>query len=247
MAYPSITLEQIVSSAFIALDVDDSRDELVFKEWAWDALREIGPSRVDKKTKCIPITNLCAMKPHDYLYGLDMNILDDSGQIYYYQMAESGILESEQEFKGVIGDSSITVSSTGASIKVSEQKEAFVFSSNALKSGVTKMEITYYGYPVDEYGEPLVEEKMKEAVITYIEYRYLKRERRRRVGTRDLPLAEVADARDEWKRQRMAIRGDIKMPDPLSADAIFRRWVTGIPNFKKKAKNARITRFRRRY
>tara|TARA_R100000995_G_scaffold70727_2_gene39340 strand:- start:20943 stop:21674 length:732 start_codon:yes stop_codon:yes gene_type:complete len=243
MAYPSITLEQIVSSAFIALDVDDSRDELVFKEWAWDALREIGPSRVDKKTKCIPITNLCAMKPHDYLYGLDMNILDDSGQIYYYQMAESGVLESEQDFKGSFDTSTDITRSKGSSIKVAEQKEAFVFSSNASKSGVTKMEISYYSYPVDEYGEPLVEEKMKEAIITYIEYRYLKRERRRRVGTRDLPLAEVADARDEWKRQRMAIRGDIKMPDPLSADTMFRRWVSGIPNFKRRARNSRITRF----
>ncbi len=243
MAYPSITLEQIVSSAFIALDVDDSRDELIFKEWAWDALREIGPSRVDRKTKCIPITNLCAMKPHDYLYGLDMNILDDSGSIYYYQMAESGFLESEQSFKGFSDNSMNTNSSTGASIKVAEQKEAFVFSSNAISSGVTKMEISYYGYPIDDCGEPLVEEKMKEAIITYIEYRYLKRERRRRVGTRDLPLAEVADARDEWRRQRMAIRGDIKMPDPLSADAMLRRWVSGIPNFKRRARNSKITRF----
>lgn len=243
MAYPAITLEEIVSSAFMALDVDDSRDELVFKEWAWDALREIGPSRVDRKTKCIPIVNLCAMKPKDYLYGLDMNILDDSNQIYYFQMAESGFLESEQESALSFSGIPSTAASSGASIKVAEQKEAFVFSSNALSAGVTKMDLSYYAYPVDEYGEPLVEEKMKEAIISFIEYRYLKRERRRRVGTRDLPLAEIADARDEWKRQRMAIRGDIKMPDPLSADTIFRRWVSGIPNFKRKSKNSRITRF----
>lgn len=248
MAYPTITLEEVVSSAFIALDVEDSRDELIFREWAWDALREIGPSRVDRKTVCIPVKGLCAMKPHDYLYGLDMNLLDCSGNIYYYQMAESGVLESEQQNDNVGGSSlSQNIDVGGSSIKVAEQKEIFAFSSNANDAGIVNIELSYYSYPMDAEGEPLIEEKMKEAVITYIEYRYLKRERRRRVGTRDIPLNEIVDAREEWRRQRMAIKGDIKMPDPLAADTIFRRWVSGIPNFKRRARNRRNSGFRRRY
>jgi hypothetical protein len=248
MAYPAITLEEVVASAFLALDIEDTRDELVFREWAWDALREIGPSRVDRKTECIPVEGLCAMKPHDYLYGLDMNILDCHGNIYYYQMAESGILESEQQNTDVGGSSlSQNVDVGGASIKVAEQKEIFAFSSNAANAGITKIELSYYSYPMDADGEPLIEEKMKEAIISYIEYRHIKRERSRRRGTRDVPLAEVVDARDEWKRQRMAMRGDIKMPDPLAADTIFRRWVTGIPNFKRRGRNRRNSGFRRRY
>lgn len=248
MAYPTITLSEVIASVFTRLDIEDSRDELVFQDWAWDAIREIGPTRVDRKTTCLDVTDLCIQKPHDFLYAIDLNLLDETGGIHYYQFAESGFSNSEQQFNRARDFLSTSVNTHGSSsIKVAEQKHHFELSSNASKSPISQAELNYYHYPIDEDGDILVEEKLKEAIIAFIEYMYIKRERRRKVGTRDIPLAEVQDSRIEWKKKRAEVRGDIKMPDPNSFATLAAKWVTGIANYKRKARFSRISRYSRRY
>lgn len=227
MAYPLISLGEIITAAFIRIDTEDSRDELVFQEWAWDAIREIGPTRVDKKTVCLDVNDFCIAKPHDFLYALELNLLDANNNIYYYQSTESGFQESDQANK---------IRSTSASIMLTETKYNFELSSNA--NQISKAELTYYHYPINDEGDLLVEEKLKEAILSFIEFMWVKRQRRRK-GGRDIPLSEVQYTEDVWRRKRQEVRGDIKMPDPMAAETIFKKWVTGIPNFKRRHRKAR--------
>lgn len=229
MAYPLIPISELINSVFLRLDTVDTRDEYVFEEWAWDAIREIGPSRVDVKTEKIPLEGLCFDKPCDYLYGLTMNLIDCTGGVYYFQFTENGINESDINPCG----------GKGGAIRVSEGKETFNISSNVKTVGVSHMELSYYSYPLSPDGSLMIEEKMKEPVIAFIEFMYIKRERRRKMGKRDVPLAEIQYLEDVWRRKLRAIRGDIKMPDPIAARTIFRKWASAIPDFKRGAVNSR--------
>ena len=104
--------------------------------------------------------------------------------------------------------------------------------------------MSFYKYPVDDEGNPLFEEKMKEAVLSYIEFRYTNRGRFR--NRENVPLSEVQYREDVWRRKRQEVRGDIKMPDPNEFNNIARKWVTAIPNFKDRVRNSRGGYYRRR-
>lgn len=241
MAYPTITLDDIISAAFLRLDSEDSRDELVFQDWAWDALREIGPSKVDTDTKCVEVNDFCIEKPSGFLYMLNMNLLDASGNVLYYQMQSNKPLKSENR-RGV---DTLTFSTNGnlTPIRCSEGKDYFELSTNA--TSVSSAELSFYCFPMDDDGQPLFEEKMKEAILAFIEHMYVKRQRHRERA--NIPLSEVQYLEDVWRRKRQEVRGDIKMPDPNEFNNIARKWVTAIPNFKDRVRNSRGGYNRGRY
>ena len=233
MAYPTIRLDDIVSAAFLRLDTEDSRDELVFQDWAWDALREIGPSKVDTESECVSVNDFCIEKPSGFLYMINMNLLDANNHVLYYQMQSNAPIKSENH-KGTGG---LAFHSNGhhAPIRCSETKDYFELSSNA--TAVKQAEMSYYCFPIDEDGQPLFEEKMKEAILAYIEHAYVRRQRHRERA--NIPLSEVQYFEDVWRRKLQAVRGDIKMPDPNEFHNIARRWVTAIPDFQDKARDRR--------
>ena len=226
MSYPTITLDEVISAAFLRLDNEDTRDELVFQDWVWDALREIGPSKTDIKSECVSVYDLCIQKPSGFLYMLDMDLLDNMNNIHYYQMTEHSPMSNDIN-----------------GITVAETKEFFELSSNA--STITKAEMSFYCYPVNADGEMLVEEKMKEAILAFVDYMFVKRGRRR--DKDEFPLAEIQYTEDVWRRKRQEVRGDIKMPDPNQFKAIAERWVTAIPNFRHKKMKSRSTSYGRQY
>lgn len=235
-----LTIEEVVTSAFLALDIQDSRDEWVFQEWAWDALRTLGPSRVDKKTACIDVCDLIIEKPCGYISALNLNILDANGKPFYYQFSETGVLNSD-------GTSlSSTISLTDGvydehrnffHIKIEEGKNCFYLSSNADNAGITKAELSYYAFPINEDGKMEINEEFKNAIVAYIEFMYTKRQRKR--SKREVAISEIQYLEDRWMRLCISAKGNMRMPDPMAARSITARWMTLIPNFKKNSRDFR--------
>jgi len=231
-----MTLDELVSAAFLRLDLEDTRDENVFREWAWDSARELGPTRLDKKTTCIDICDFGFEFPCDYISALDMNLLDANGGVYSYRYGEAGFMESEVNNSGPTGQSS-RLNGGFNRLVLTEAKQRFLVSSNAAEIGITSAQLTYYAAPVNENGEMLIEESMQEAMICFIEYMYIKRERNK--DRNKIPMSEVDYYGTQWRNKRMEVRGARKVPDPLAMDTIARRWVTGVANFQNKRRHTR--------
>lgn len=232
-----VTVKQLIASVFLRLELDDSRDEVVFNEWIWDALREIGPSRLDKKRACMDMHDLCFNLPHDYSSAIDLNLLDSSGAIYSYHYSETGFLESEVNNRSDSRGQNASLSGGYNRLTIVENKRSFSLSSNANDLGITSAELVYYALPMDGDGNILIEEIMQEAVMAFIEYMYIKRERNK--DRNKIPMSEVDWHWDKWTKKRQEMRGYKKDPGPLGMDPIARRWITSIPNFRNKRRHTR--------
>ena len=111
---------------------------------------------------------------------------------------------------------------------VSEEDTKFELSSNA--TGVTDVEIRYYSLPIDDEGLPFVREDLKEAIISFCEYLWIKRQRNRR--RKEIPMSEVDWFKNNWEIQKRTAKGRSKMINPVQAESILRRWVTTLPQYK---------------
>ena len=242
------TMDEVIAESFSRLDIEDSRDELIFRNWIYRALRWIGPSSFSIKTKCIDICDLSIKKPSDYWYGIDMNLLGEFNEVYYYQYVENGFLQSEEGSNGqgdTLGDNS-SISGSRV-IHVGEDHYCFNISNTANDSGVAKAELKYFALAKDEKGDPLISEDIVEAIHAYLNWMFVERGRNRTRGTRKFPYSEVEGARMRWQNYKGMVQGNIKMPSPEAAEVMLRKWVTLIPDFKNKARNSRNSRFSTRY
>ena len=95
---------------------------------------------------------------------------------------------------------------------------------------ISQVEIRYYALPVDDEGLPFVRERIKEAVISYCEYLWMKRERNRR--RKEIPMSEVDWFKNTWEINKRTAKGRNKMVNSVEAESILRRWVTTIPQWK---------------
>lgn len=231
-----LTIDEVITAAFLALDLQDSRDEFVFREWAWDALRVLGPSRVSKKSECIDVCEFEIPKPCGYISTLNLNLLDKDGRAFAYQFSETGVLNSDA--RSTPSGISITDGSYSEAgfhyVKVEEQHKCFALSSNAALMGIVSAELSYYAYPFDENGDLMIEEEFKNAIVAYIEFMYTKRHKKR---DNKLGLSNVQYFEDRWNRLCASAKANSRMPDPMAARSIGARWMTLIPNFKKNSKD----------
>jgi len=249
MAYNLISIDEVVAMAFTLLDSEESRDEILFENWAWDAVREIGPTRVSKRKQCLPVIDRCITKPKDFCYAIDMSLLDPCNNAHYFQYSESGWLASTQRYNNDSSTLYLNSGSTYNCIKVTETNCTFELSQEADCENIVKAELLYYHLPLDDQGRMLIEENLKLAIIAYIEYCFYKmhRARSRHPGkTNMVPMSEVDWYYNKWVRLKSQKKAEARMPDILSASTIFNNWVTGIPNYQRNYRS-RIFRGFNRY
>ena len=106
----------------------------------------------------------------------------------------------------------------------------FNLSSNI--GGIHAVEIVYYALPINQEGMPIVREMVKEAVISFCEFQWIKRQRRRQPKL--IPISEVDYYNNEWKLAKGTAKGRQKMVNPVQAEAILSKWMTMLPKFKTK-------------
>lgn len=233
------TVDEIISAIYTRIDHIDDRDELVYRDWIYDAEREIGAPNLYIKKKKVPVTDFMFEKPCDLAHLVDLNLLGSGGQVYNYEFDGSNFLDSE-----VALDNTDTTYDLGLNrshpIRVAEQEHCFVIGSNA--NGVVEAEMSYYAFPIKEDDDGtysiLIPETHKLAVISYVEFQHFKRERNRTRKQGNLvPMSEVTYYEDKWIREMQKSKGRNKMPNLPELDTIAFKWMTMIPNYKDKARH----------
>jgi hypothetical protein len=218
-----ISMEELIASIYTRLDSIDTRDEMVFRDWIWDAIKEIGVGSLDVVTECLPVENLRICKPCYFGSVLEMNLLDATNGTVYFQFTGTGAKESEAL--------NYTL--------VSETDDAFHLSSAGSACVVTSAEVSFYRLPIDENENPLVREDDKLAIICYVEYQFWKRERNRKRGKArsEMPMSEIDFYNRQWVIELGKVKGRKKMVSPLHAETIMRKWMTLIPDFRDKKRH----------
>tara|TARA_R110000850_G_scaffold211684_1_gene337516 strand:- start:109 stop:819 length:711 start_codon:yes stop_codon:yes gene_type:complete len=222
-------VEEVVAELFSRLDITDTRDEAVFYNWVYSAVRELGSNSLDITSECVEITDLCIAKPCDYGGLVDLALLKGSRSMPFV-FTNTGSSSDRGDFED-IGESNL------GSIYVSEDDTRFNLSSNAK---LDYAEITYYALPINKEGLPIIREIVKEAVISFCEYQWVKRERRR--SPKLIGMNDVDYYNREWKLAKGTAKGRQKMVNPVQAETILRNWMTLLPKFKTKNRHRRESR-----
>lgn len=218
----NITIEEMITAIFTRIDGTDSRDEIIFQDWIYDALREIGHCTEDIVEECLPVSDFRICKPCNYGALQRLDIQDHTGGSLYYQFSNTGVTKSEPY------------------VIVHEDDSYFNLSTNA--SNASQAYITYYSLPIGEDGKPVIREEFKTAIIAYVQSQYIARERFRAVGKEKnyAPMSEVDYWDKIWMRELGKAKGRAKAVNPELANTIANKWMTMIPNFKNGNRRRRI-------
>lgn len=213
-----IDVRAVVENAMISLDDTNSRDRVIFRQWAYIAMREIGFSKVNIVEKCVPICNLSFEKPCDLVSTIEVSLKDSSGfSIRYTYLPNKGLLPVDDAL----------VSSYTNRIFMSEDADFYYLSSNA--NDIVEAQIKYYALPLNDEGFPLIPEVHLLAIMSFIEFMYIKR--KRASAPRSVSGQDMAEFKDAWTRERGKARGRNKMPSIHEAQHVFKNWCTLINRF----------------
>ncbi len=234
----TVTIDEIVSSAQINLGLNSDADRTVMYEWVSEANRAIGLGHTNQLQEIIDIKDFTFPAPCNMIKPLQIRLLGDSTDI-----GGQGIIVpfyDEEAFLRKTGDKK----TQGGAIIIQLQGNTFVLSNNVNANRFDKAEIKFYGIPLDDNGYPLVDEYNKRTIVQYIEYMYIKRERRReRHNGTPIPQGEVESEYNKYLRLKAEAISHKKMPDKLRMDDINRKWNTLLPNQKRKTSNTSSTLF----
>jgi len=208
------------------------KDQFYYLNQISNAIQQMGLCSIYTKTECIDVIDGIIQKPCDYIQGIDMNFIGNEGYLpnYTFEFGASMRSEENSDFVGSIGNSKrIIVSEQGQDVlRVSKQGNE-----------LNKVEIKYYAYPVDEYGDMMIISPIKEAVKAWVMWKI--KLRMHFANPKSVRKSELDAWEQTWYRLRRKALGEIKMPDPLQSESILSSWVSRIAQFQKK-KRKRTTR-----
>ncbi len=218
------SVEEVVAEIYSRLDIKDTRDEAVFYNWIYSGIRELGSNSLDIVSECVKPVDCCIPKPCDYGALVELVLLDGHGSTPFV-MTNTGAKTDRGDY----------YSTANSVIYVSEDDDKFNLSSNG--KGIKEVEIRYYSLPINDEGLPFVRENIKEAIIAFCEYLWMKRQRSRR--RKEIPMSEVDWYKNNWETEKRTAKGRIKMVNPVVLQSIVKRWVTTIPKWKTMNRNHR--------
>jgi hypothetical protein len=216
-----LTLEQVASSAFIALGLENDAYKPIFYQWAFDATRSIGLSSTQLKTAELNISNGAAAIPSDMIMPYNFALRSSASNEVAYPFFDSTF------WKATNVPSNDQVHSYSLVINI--QGTDFVFSSGVTDGGFDRLIVEYYTLPVDNNNVPLIPEFYQEAITAYIEFMYLKRKRNQ--DRTLIPYGEVQGFENRWNRLKYQAISKKNMPSKPELDGAISRWLTMLPNY----------------
>lgn len=198
----TVSVDTVVATAASTLPYVSDEDRLLMREWAYLAVREIGPTEIDRVTDYkVPVNDFIAFKPEDAIFVEDLSFLDgDLGEIGYILDGKGGPIHSHS------GES-------WNYIHVSEYPTYYALSSNA--GNVRWAKMTYLGLPVDEDGMPKIPERATFAVALFLRYMWYMRQGQESVAS---------NLEASWLRQKIRTTASMKTPDKVNFIELARNW-----------------------
>lgn len=219
MEYRLATLEEVVDTATLICKGATDEDRLIFRQWAWLGLMQIGPTTHWVKTCRIDAKNLSIRKPKDYASKIAVALYDSSDQELRYEFfGEGARVHTDRQ---TVHSSTSQEQVTGL-ITLSE--DSYYFHLGTFGDRVSYAQIRYLALPVDSNGLIMIPEDNILAVTMFIRWHWAMRQRENQ--------AEIELARDTWFKEKDRIYGDNKMPSYFDAKEFGKKWLSLINGYK---------------
>lgn len=207
-----LTLDEVVANAMTV--IPNAKKELrpYFNQWAWLALRQIGPAKEHINVAQLPYDagEFSLQKPVDLVAAIDLALFNSRNQEikYHLRPGKQRIHQVEKERN---------------TLEVSEGEYYYYVSSNANDFDLNFGLLRYYAMPVDLEGKPLIPEYMTVAIMAFCRYMWALRDGQ---NNGSIQLAEHT-----WRVEKARAQSIAKTPDMLEGKQIARTWMTMIDKF----------------
>ena len=219
----TVTIDQVISNAMIALGMENDRYRVIFYEWAFQGLRDIGLTTISLTTSTGTITTGNTFPiPTNCVYIDSIAVKNSTAGTVAYPMFDSNYWSSVPDDDQTTYDKDYVVSKQGSDL---------VFSTTIRGNSYDQVIIRYYGMPVDSDGVPLIPEYYLRAIVAYIEYMFVKRERYRKLN--EIPMSEIQVLYQQWVTLKADAMSKRNQPQKPEIEAAIATWLTMLPNQKR--------------
>lgn len=211
-----VPLDQVTAEAMTVIGDADNKDRLIFRQWVYRALREIGVGKQNVEVCNLYPKDLSMQKPDDCTSIIDIALFDvnNNEMLYKYHSGASRIHQNRNTYAA---DGTYSPS-VGSIIDLSEDDYYIHLGSNA--SEVAYAKIRYFKFPVDEDGLPKIPEDQVFAITMFIRYMWSMRKNDNR--------SEIDQNRYTWLSEKAAAKARSKMPSMLEGKQIAKTWMSMI-------------------
>jgi hypothetical protein len=209
-----VPLNQVTAEAASIIKGSTEKDRLLFKQWVYRGLREIGPGKQNIDVCTLYPVDLSFKKPEDCASIIDVALFSSTGEElkYTYRFGKSRIHRSRNSY---INDGVYSLS-VDALVDVSEDDFYIHMGSNG--NTVDKAVVRYFKFPIDEEGMPKIPEDQVFALMLFIRYMWAMRDNDNR--------SEIEQNYNMWLRERDRAKSRNKMPSMLEGKQIAKNWMS---------------------
>lgn len=219
MEYRFAPMSEVVDTATLICAGATDEDRVIFRQWAFLGMMQIGPTKHWIKTCRIENKGGFMRKPKDFASLVSLGLYDSSDAELRYEFFGEGarVHTDRTTTHALVGqDEPIGL------IDLSEDAYNFILGSNG--TDVDHALLRYLALPVDTNGELLIPEDNIFAVTTFIRWNWAMRK-----GDNQ---SEIQLARDTWYREKDRIYGDNKMPSTFDAKEFGKKYLSLIQGYK---------------
>jgi hypothetical protein len=216
-----VSLDEITSLARTFIGTSTEFDEILMKQWAWEALQDVGIAEDSIEVCTLIPKNLIANKPENCRALIDVALYDANGnQFYHVFRAGKKRIYTDTNIGSVIN------SDTGevivARVDVSEDRNCIILGTNG--ADVASIMIRYFSYPIDAKGLPMIREDEKMAIVYFIRFAWAMRKNDNR--------SEIEQNRQMWLLESDRARARKKNITDEKVKTIIKSWMRLIPDFR---------------
>jgi hypothetical protein len=209
-----VNVEEAIATAESFLPEGISLTRPFARQWAYLALRDIGPGdHWFEECWLYPNENLNMRKPDNMWKPIDIALYDSSGN--ELKFVYRGLGHRKHRLDRV---------DLQPYIDLSEDTHCFILGSNG--TSVNKAFLQYWRLPIDEDGTPLVPESQVLAIAFFIYWMWEKKQRTNQ--------SAIAQARQDYLEARREARNRSKMPSGIAFEQAAKEWTSMLnsPQFK---------------
>jgi len=216
------SIDEIVAIAQANIGMSEPDRNPIMRHWGYEAQRHIGLYHVNEKKEVKNITDLSFDMPCDMAVLIEIKLGDECECESSPNECNkcSFIFYKQERFCPDEHSHDLNISMSGGK---------FHLSSNADEH--KKATVRYLALPLDDNLMPLIPEYNTRAVTCYIEYKYLKQQRRRK--RREIPLSEVETEYTRWLRLKRDAIANKNATGPFEFQELIFSWLNLVPEYKR--------------
>lgn len=220
-----VNIDEIVAEAQTTNTSASVETWNIWKQWIWRCILQLGIGDDSIKVCQLNVKDYMARLPEDCRDVIEVSLFDAAGCQLAHQF-KAGKARIYQD------DRLLLAATTGNSpllnqlVPVDVSNDQYNIHLGTNGANVATILIRYFAYPLDQNGQPLVDDRDVEACLLYIQYKQ---------SQRDKDGQGVVEAnRNAWMREADRARARKKMSSmtPDKAKYLLRTLASQIPNFR---------------